>query len=89
MNNFFSKVVRVNSWVTEDTLDGIAIKDREILSIRWPNGNETIEVVTVKSETVRDTSHGGGTLPVDTAYIVMSINGLDVFIPLAGLEAHR
>lgn len=85
-----NKIERYSNWCYIDRLDGTDLVDGETLIIKWPDGQfqQTKIVVQRESQSYQDHGHTGE-IPVSTAYILAYHRGVQVKVPLVGLEAQR
>ena len=85
-----NKIERYSNWCSVDRLDGINLRHGEILIIKWPDGQlQQIPIrVDVTTESVME--QGGPTqIEVRHASVLAYHRGVQVHVPLVGLEAQR
>ena len=85
-----NKIERYSNWCYVDRLDGTDLVDGEILIVKWPDGQlqQVKIVVERKSQSYQD--HGiRNEMPVSKAHILAYHRGVQVKVPLVGLEAQR
>lgn len=82
-----SKIDRGSNWGYWDQLDGKAIADGEALRVRFPDGStlDLLARVITRSAGVSD----GTEIRDARSYLPVSVRGVDVLVPLYGLEAER
>jgi hypothetical protein len=84
------KIEQNRNWCEIDILDGITLIDGEWLYIKFPDNSifEGSIIVKKTSETVNDMGQPYN-MPISRAYIKEWVRGVDVLVPLIGMEAKR
>lgn len=85
-----NKIVRIKDWCSYDTLDDIKIEDGETLQIELPDGIIVVKDVVEKtwSESISDMNKALK-YGQSQAHIELTVHGLDILVPIAGLKAAR
>lgn len=84
------KIERYNNWCEIDRLDGVDIKDKERLRVKFPNG-EILEITVSVFFSSYEISDMGTpyTIPCYKAYLETKWKGQECLVPLVELEAER
>lgn len=85
-----SKIECYSNWCWIDRLDGVDLKNGELLFVKFPDGSAFGVACVVKSRTVdvQDMGHTYGAHE-SLAYAEIDYHGVKVLVPLVGLEARR
>lgn len=85
-----NRIETYSNWCYLDRLDGKDLVDGEVLIVKWPDGQlqQTKIMVERKTQTYQDHGHNGE-MPVSHAYVLAYHRGVQVRVPLVGLEAQR
>ncbi len=85
-----NKIERNTNWCSIDTLDGTQLTDGETLIVKWPDGQLQQLKVSVESGTFEIGEQGGNySAQQSHAYVLSYHRGVQVRVPLYGLEAQR
>lgn len=75
-----NKVERINNWGSFDQLDGIKLKDNELIKIKFPNGKENDCICKIESST---SSCGHNDVVFNSfSFVIMDVNGVSAIIKL-------
>lgn len=76
-----NKVERINNWGSCDQLDGVKLKDNELIKIKFPNGKENDCICKIESST---SSCGYNDVVFNSfSFVIMDVNGVSAIIKLA------
>lgn len=83
-------IERYSNWCSIDRLDGIDLKDGELLIIRWPDGQFGQVQLCVETGTFEIGEQGGDFQARRShASVIAYHRGVQVRVPVVGLEAQR
>lgn len=85
-----NKIECYSNWCWIDRLDGVDLKNGELLFVRFPDGHAQGVECIVETKTVRVSEQGGHyDAPSMRAFAEIIYHGVPVKLPLVGLEARR
>lgn len=86
-----NKIERYSDWwCWVDRLDGVDLKDGELLFVRFPDGTAKGVTAVVRDRRVRVSEQGGHYDARESlAYCEIDYHGVSALVPLVGLEARR
>jgi hypothetical protein len=69
------------NWCCIDQLDGKHLEDGQVLQLKWPNGDVTIETIHLHKDTVEYSDHGKPSdYPRHRAVVHISVHGLTALV---------
>jgi hypothetical protein len=85
-----NKIERYSQWCEIDRLEGVDVKNGELLFVRFPNGHAQGVTAVVKVRNTSVSEQGGQyTMRESIAYAEAEYHGVKILVPLVGLEARR
>lgn len=85
-----SKIIRYSNWGYWEQLDGKTLQNGERLRVMWPDGVQEELTVIVVDHGVPIDHHGHSYTGKDVrAYAILYHHGVEIRVPLLGLEAER
>lgn len=85
-----SKIERYSNWCWIDRLDGVDLKDGEMLFVRFPDGHHEGITCIVKPRKVSVQDMGSKyDAPESLAFFKIEYHGVTTLVPLVGLDARR
>lgn len=83
-------IERYSNWCSIDRLDGVDLRHGEALIIKWPDGQLQQHYIRVDVTTESVMEQGGPTqIKVSHASVLAYHRGVQVCVPITGLEAQR
>lgn len=82
-----NKIEIYKNWCEIDQLNGINLEDGEVLKVKWPNGEITVETIILEKTSYQVSDHGHPwDVAVNRAYAQTECRGVKCLLRLSGKD---